>query len=332
MGDVRWRCRECGTVNEPGSRACSKCGHWASIFELQDPVGDRRQDEVFEVGPFPDPAPVPEPFFEPQHRVPEQQRPAPQTEASASRRWSRLRWVARLLPVAIFLTVLAVNLVGSFAGAEKSHGVTPEDIQRTSGLTGYPFAGSRACDVYVVPLDRPSEDESAAIARFVARRVHVSACVTSSTALSPEILDAFRHQVNVGLLIDRMIDAFRPVWHKRPSTILGITALDVYWPAQPDWRFAFAGTATVGRTQGYAAVSTARFGSGTAHRRRLETMAMRYVGYLYFGLHPVADEHSALYPTLLGLDDLDRMRPQFSDPPPSANALRRARIRFLRGP
>jgi hypothetical protein len=246
MGDGRWRCRECGTVNEPGSRACSTCGHWASVFELQDPVGDPRRDDVFEVGAFPDPAPVPEPFFEPQQLAPEQQHPFPQPEASASRRWSRLRWVARLLPVAIFLAVLAVNLVGSFAGAEKSHGVTPEDIQRTSGLTGYPFAGSRACDVYVVPLDRPSEDESAAIARFVARRVHVSSCVTPSVALSPEILDAFRHQVNVGLLIDRMIDAFRPIWHKRPSTILGITALDVYWPARPDWRFAFAGTATVG--------------------------------------------------------------------------------------
>jgi hypothetical protein len=33
-----WRCSQCGTVNEPGARACRECGKWPSLFDLQDSV------------------------------------------------------------------------------------------------------------------------------------------------------------------------------------------------------------------------------------------------------------------------------------------------------
>lgn len=29
-----WRCSRCGTVNEPGARACAGCGKWPSLFDL----------------------------------------------------------------------------------------------------------------------------------------------------------------------------------------------------------------------------------------------------------------------------------------------------------
>jgi hypothetical protein len=35
-----WRCSQCGTVNEPGSRSCSGCGKWPSLFDLQNTVDD----------------------------------------------------------------------------------------------------------------------------------------------------------------------------------------------------------------------------------------------------------------------------------------------------
>jgi hypothetical protein len=35
-----WRCSQCGTINEPGTRACSECGKWASLFDLQNTVDD----------------------------------------------------------------------------------------------------------------------------------------------------------------------------------------------------------------------------------------------------------------------------------------------------
>jgi hypothetical protein len=70
-------------------------------------------------------------------------------------------------------------------------------------------------------------------------------------------------------------------------------------------------------------------GGGADRLRRLETMAMRYVGFLYYGLSQNPDPASALHPTVLSLDNLDRMRPQFSDPSPTSEQLRDARVRFL---
>ena len=35
-----WRCSQCGTLNEPGARACSGCGKWPSLFDLQNTVDD----------------------------------------------------------------------------------------------------------------------------------------------------------------------------------------------------------------------------------------------------------------------------------------------------
>ena len=36
--ETAWRCSQCGTVNEPGARACSGCGKWPSLFDLQNAV------------------------------------------------------------------------------------------------------------------------------------------------------------------------------------------------------------------------------------------------------------------------------------------------------
>ncbi len=33
-----WRCSQCGTINEPGARACAGCGKWPSLFDLQASV------------------------------------------------------------------------------------------------------------------------------------------------------------------------------------------------------------------------------------------------------------------------------------------------------
>jgi hypothetical protein len=38
-----WRCSQCGTVNEPGARACRECGKWPSLFDLQDSAVDEAE-------------------------------------------------------------------------------------------------------------------------------------------------------------------------------------------------------------------------------------------------------------------------------------------------
>lgn len=62
MAATAWRCSQCGTVNEPGARACRECGKWPSLFDLQDSVGgaelevpeltDTFQPETFETETF----------------------------------------------------------------------------------------------------------------------------------------------------------------------------------------------------------------------------------------------------------------------------------------
>jgi hypothetical protein len=46
MAQTAWRCSQCGTVNEPGARACRECGKWPSLFDLQDgKVDDDEPDQ-----------------------------------------------------------------------------------------------------------------------------------------------------------------------------------------------------------------------------------------------------------------------------------------------
>jgi predicted ATP-dependent serine protease len=58
MEPKRWRCSQCGTINEPGTRSCSNCGKWPSLFDLQDDVVEEEprpevvRTEVFEAETF----------------------------------------------------------------------------------------------------------------------------------------------------------------------------------------------------------------------------------------------------------------------------------------
>lgn len=49
MAETAWRCSQCGTLNEPGSRACAACGKWPSLFDLQDEV---EEPEAFDATSF----------------------------------------------------------------------------------------------------------------------------------------------------------------------------------------------------------------------------------------------------------------------------------------
>ena len=76
---------------------------------------------------------------------------------------------------------------------------------------------------------------------------------------------------------------------------------------------------------------SAQSGDGEARARRLETMAVRMVGQHYYGLQPSDDPMSALYEGLTSRNDLDRMQPEYSDPPLTQMELFEARARYLAG-
>jgi len=56
--ETAWRCSQCGTVNEPGARACRGCGKWPSLFDLQNAVEDapagaqKPEPEIFDPEDF----------------------------------------------------------------------------------------------------------------------------------------------------------------------------------------------------------------------------------------------------------------------------------------
>jgi predicted Zn-dependent protease len=225
---------------------------------------------------------------------------------------------------------LAYLLVGDDSSALEIPAVTADRIELTLGATAQPFSPDRACGVYVVPVDNASEGVAARLARALPRMVPVQACVTPSFRLDPSAVDHRREQVDAVIVADQLARAFQDARGIAPATILGVTALDMYSSTFATDPFDFgAAKQFPHQKQGFAVVSTARMGSGAELATRLDTMAMRYVGLLYFGLPESSSPTSALAPSSRTLDELDLLEPRFSDPQPSDAELVAARKEFL---
>jgi hypothetical protein len=241
-------------------------------------------------------------------------------------------WIAPTRFAAAGVTALALFalIVELRRGEPAIEGVTPTRIESTSGRTTTPFAGSRPCSVYVVPLDRSSEERANDLARALTR-FPVLPCAMPSLALDTRALDPEREQLDGPILAGALSDLFVAEWQERPSTVIGITEHDLFSSADPSLRFVFGFALANTDQQGFAAISTARMGTGDARMHRLETMAVRYLGLYYFGLEPSDDPGSAVYRTISSRADLDRMQPELADPPPSQIDLRNLRAQFLYG-
>jgi len=261
--------------------------------------------------------------------------PAEQTppEAHGGARDGSRRPLRRLVGfgwAAILVIYLAATVLLPRLGAEVEP-VTRDRVRATAGETSQPFAGAPTCEIYVVPLDAPSNERTADLTGELATKTGQRVCTTRSMYLDPRVVDDQRPQLDAQLTFSTVAQAFRAVRANQTSTILGVTELDMFSPDRSSWRFVFGFAGTVDIPQAYGIISTARMGAGQDRARRLETMAMRYIGFYHFGLPESSDPQSALYSTILGLDDLDRMRPEFAAPPPSGAKLQAARVQFLAG-
>jgi hypothetical protein len=103
MAKGPWRCSQCGTVNEPGARACSNCGKWPSLFDLQDPVDEVEPEvtrgEIFEAE-----------TFEPEIFHPDPQEVADEEVAEGEEQRSRFpRWIVSVIWIAGILIWIVVN-------------------------------------------------------------------------------------------------------------------------------------------------------------------------------------------------------------------------------
>jgi len=238
--------------------------------------------------------------------------------------------VVAVLVVGGVLAGLAYLLVGRDSSVLEIPAVTAERVDLTLGATAQPFSPDRACSVYVVPVESTSEGLAARLARALPRRVPVQACATPSFRLDHSAVDHRREQIDAVIAADQLARAFQDARGIAPATILGVTALDMYSSAFATDPFDFgAAKQFPQQKQGFAVVSTARMGSGEELFGRVETMAMRYVGLLYFGLPESSSPTSALAGSVRTLEDLDRLEPRFADPQPSSAELVAARKEFL---
>ena len=110
MADAPWRCSQCGTVNEPVANACRTCGHWPSLFDLEEgkvdgfedefPVTDEPAMEDFEVATYEElPAEPVEPTAPPAPPL------TPESELPNARRRRIFRSVIVPLAVVIYLVI-----------------------------------------------------------------------------------------------------------------------------------------------------------------------------------------------------------------------------------
>jgi predicted Zn-dependent protease len=237
--------------------------------------------------------------------------------------------VAVVLVVGGVVGGLAYLLVGRDSSTIDIPAVTAERVELALGATAQPFS-DRSCDVYVVPVDASSGAVAARLARALPSRVPVESCVTPSFRLDPSAVDHRREQLDAIIVADQLARAFQDTRGVAPATVLGVTVLDMYSSGFASDPFDF-GAAKQFRQQkqGFAVVSTARMGSGEELFTRLETMAMRYLGLLHFGLPESSSPTSALAPSVRTLEDLDRLEPRFSEPQPSKAELVAARDELL---
>lgn len=238
--------------------------------------------------------------------------------------------IAAVLVVGGVLGGLAYLLAGRGSSTLEIPAVTGESVELTLGATAQPFSPDQACGVYVVPVDSTSQAVTARLVRALPRRVPLQACVTPSFRLDQSAVDHRREQVDAVIVADQLARAFQDARGIAPATVIGVTALDMYSSAFASDAFDFgAAKQFAQQKQGFAVVSTARMGSGEELFARLDTMAMRYVGLLHFGLPESSSPTSALAPSVRTLEDLDRLEPRFSDPQPSNAELVAARKEFL---
>ena len=195
--------------------------------------------------------------------------------------------------------------------------------------TAAPHSPSAARPVTFVPIGSFPRRDAAALARYFGRRLGLRTSVGSRAPLPRSAFNRARNQYVAEELIEVL---HRPVGD--PRVVIGLTAEDIYTRDKPYWRFAFS----IRSTNGFAIVSRARMDpvflglnpDPGLRNRRLQKMVLKTIGVLAQSPNP----RSALYDSILGVDDLDYMTQEFRPQAPSAarrNWLGRSARVCLRG-
>ena len=204
------------------------------------------------------------------------------------------------------------------------------DLQLPQALcTGAAFAGcaeaqaglasvaSTSCDgtgrrICVVPLGQIDPTLLQDLVAYYQQQYGLKVAILTPEPVPTEFASNLREQVDASRLISYMTGLFPGTDNNSAVVLIGLTPLDIY-DSTSTFRYLFGLKGDVQTPKGM--LSTFRMDPRTYGEpadtsmtfTRTQRMLSKYIGLMYYGLPTSHDPHSAMFDSILGVDDLDAM-------------------------
>jgi len=174
--------------------------------------------------------------------------------------------------------------------------------------------------LYFVPIGDVSNQFMVDIVDYYKNILDIKVSVAPRVRLNPSAYDNKRDQYKTTPLIEDFAQRFEDYSNTEKPTYIGITHSDVYLESREEWRFVFGSYISYvsgsRENSSDAVISTARIDFGSLEDRNelvrtssnFRKMISRYIAELHYKKERNDDPESILYRSILGLDDLDRIK------------------------
>lgn len=170
-------------------------------------------------------------------------------------------------------------------------------------------SGQRIC---LVPLGNVDAGLMRYFVDYYSEHYNLAVQVLTPRAVSDQIVDSQRQQVDASTLMDVMTNAFSESLADSQIVLVGVTPIDLF-DQESTYRYIFSLKGTPQNPRGV--ISTFRMDQRTYGEAADDTllyarsrkMLTKYIGLLYYGLNPSDDPSSALFDSIGGPADLDAM-------------------------
>ena len=156
------------------------------------------------------------------------------------RRWLPLISVGWTAFMSVGFLALAIGFGGGI-DLRRDYRVEVEEL-RADDFPGPPAnwfaAGPDARELYLVPLDRPSQRRLARLSRSLERAFGMRPAVTPGWSLDPALLDRGRGQIDGWRTLQWLAESHDAVHEDTPAIIVGVTDHDTWNPQFQDSRYA----------------------------------------------------------------------------------------------
>jgi predicted Zn-dependent protease len=170
--------------------------------------------------------------------------------------------------------------------------------------------------LYFVPIGQAPMNEVQDFIVHYRTKFGIESRVLQTIKLDASDFDPSRSQLVAENAIETMLQAYPEYAKDRNAVLIGITSLDMYPKAEPDWAYCYGWRVEYKHA---AIVSTSRMiyhfpdevPSEASLQKRLRKAVTKYVGILYFGKPANDNPRSVLYDDVKSIEDLDRMSEDF---------------------